>query len=110
MIEHVGTRRYTPTHCYQCRCRISSRNKYDHYRSFQAAGLMGWEIVGIRDGFEGLVAPRSLPGRRTGYPQPANHRGSSISPEEVPLVRLPGSIRFMTPRIMMAGWIILMKY
>jgi 6-phosphofructokinase len=27
----------------------------------QAAGLMGWEIVGIRDGFEGLLRPEKYP-------------------------------------------------
>ena len=27
----------------------------------QAAGLMGWEIVGIRDGFEGLLHPARYP-------------------------------------------------
>ena len=27
----------------------------------QAAGLMGWEIVGIRDGFEGLLHPEKYP-------------------------------------------------
>ena len=27
----------------------------------QAAGIMGWEIVGIRDGFEGLLHPEHYP-------------------------------------------------
>ena len=35
-----------------------------------AAGKMGWEMVGIRDGFDGCAAPGTLPRWRTGYPQP----------------------------------------
>ena len=35
-----------------------------------AAGRLGWEIVGIRDGFDGLLQPRALPEWRAGDPQP----------------------------------------
>ena len=35
-----------------------------------AAGKLGWEIVGIRDGFEGLLHPDTYPRWRTGDPQP----------------------------------------
>ena len=36
-----------------------------------AAGKMGWEIIGIRDGFEGLLYPDRYPdGGRTGNPKP----------------------------------------
>ena len=68
----------------------------------QAAGQLGWEIVGIRDGFEGLLHPDRYPegGLVTLSPQLV---ALLISPREVPLARHPGSIRFMTPLIIMAG-------
>ena len=37
----------------------------------QAAGQLGWEIVGIRDGFEGLLHPDRYPEGGLIYPQPA---------------------------------------
>ena len=68
----------------------------------QAAGQLGWEIVGIRDGFEGLLHPDRYPdgGLVTLSPQMA--AAPWISLKEALLARHPGSILLMTPLIIMA--------
>ena len=59
-----------------------------------AGGKLGWEMIGIRDGFEGLLHPERYPGggRLTSV------RSLSrilIPPPEVSWARRPGLIRFI---------------
>ena len=75
----------------------------------QAAGQLGWEIVGIRDGFEGLLHPERYPdgGLVTLSPQMVAvldlSRGGTLG-------QAPRVDPFHDTTIIIAGWIILMKY
>ena len=49
------------THCHQCGRRLCARYKCRDNGRGLAANKLGWEIVGIRDGFEGLLHPTCYP-------------------------------------------------
>ena len=60
-----------------------------------AAGKLGWEMVGIRDGFDGLLHPEQLSRRRTGNSKPSTDRESGSCWLQVFSVNPPASIHSM---------------
>ena len=68
-----------------------------------AAGELGWEMVGVRDGFEGVLHPERYPdgGLVTLSPQLAE----SLDPGAgASWASRAGSIRFMSARLMKMRW------
>ena len=90
------TMAFLQTHRHQCGRRLRPGMNAVIMGAALAAGKLGWEVVGIRDGFDGLLHPERYPDGGLVTLDPAADREPGSGRRRVSWANRSGSIRSMS--------------